>query len=271
MNNTINVGRMTGYYNSFIQSLKTKYTSEKKSTVYNQNSTVTDKRDFKSTIDNKSITSSTEKIQEVDHTEVISTKDMTLDEYKQYIRDKISDIQMHPDRLGDCISINISDKGFKAMQDDPEYEKWVLQDIKNGFSTPLPGWVRAIGGTDYVVAHYGATREECNCTSWSMGYQGGRGDKIWESQSKGSFWVKRGEEERIQTEIEKKAIKKKEIEKKWLNESAERRQVYREFLEGKSTPKTNSLLNANIFPDSKNQRVSEIISAYENGTIEVGE
>ena len=80
--------------------------------------------------------------------------------------------------MGDCISINISENGFKAMQSDPEYEKWVLQDIQNGFSTPLPGWVRAIGGTDFVVANYGATKEECSCTSWSMGYQNGTGDKV---------------------------------------------------------------------------------------------
>lgn len=91
---------------------------------------------------------------------VTNVKDMTLEEYKNYIHDKISEFSLHLDLMGDSISIHISDDGFKAMQNDPEYEKWVLQDIKTGVATPLPSWCRAMSGNQYIVANYGETREE---------------------------------------------------------------------------------------------------------------
>ena len=173
--------------------------------------------------------------------------------------------------MGDCISINISENGFKAMQSDPEYEKWVLQDIQNGFSTPLPGWVRAIGGTDFVVANYGATKEECSCTSWSMGYQNGTGDKVWEAQSKDNFWTKRAEQKKIQDRIDKKAAEKKELEEKWLQEAAEKRQAYTDFLNGDKVFKTNNISEINdFFQMPSNPKVAGILSAYEAGTFAGG-
>jgi hypothetical protein len=198
----------------------------------------------------------------------VSTKDMTLEEYKNYIHETISSFPLCSDRMGDCISINISENGFKAMQSDPEYEKWVLQDIQNGFSTPLPGWVRAIGGTDFVVANYGATKEECSCTSWSMGYQNGTGDKVWGAQSKGSFWTKRGEQKKIQDRVDKKAAEKKELEEKWLQEAAEKRQAYTDFLNGKAMLKTSGGSElSDIFSKPTDTKMEGIISAYEAGTI----
>ena len=202
---------------------------------------------------------------------VTNVKDMTLEEYKNHIHETISSFSLCSDRMGDCISINISENGFKAMQSDPEYEKWVLQDIQNGFSTPLPGWVRAIGGTDFVVANYGATKEECSCTSWSMGYQNGIGDKVWEAQSKGSFWTKRGEQKKIQDRIDKRVAEKKELEEKWLQEAFEKRQAYTDFLNGKTSLKTNSISEFNdFFQMPSNPKVAGILSAYEAGTFADG-
>ena len=265
MSNTINVNGMTSYYSSFIKSVMSQTSVDKGSKIIS--GTVTGEKDsFISTLSSKVETAST-----IEGTTTVSTKDMTLEEYKNYIHEKISDIKMHPDRLGDFISINISDEGFKAMQNDPEYEKWVLQDIKNGFSTPLPGWVRSIGGTDYVVANYGATKEQCSCSSWSIGYQGGMGDKIWEAQSKGSFWTKRGEQKKVQEKIDKKVAEKKELEEKWLQEAAEKRRAYTDFLNGKISLKTNSVSEFNdLFSMPTDPKVAGILSAYEAGTFAGG-
>ena len=98
------------------------------------------------------------------------------------------------------------------MQNDSEYEKWVLDELKTTFSTPYPAWARAIRGNRYIVVNFGATREECNCISWSMAYQGGTGDKVWGARSKGSFWTKRGEQKKIQDRIDKKVAEKKELQ-----------------------------------------------------------
>lgn len=266
MSNTISVNGMTSYYNSFISSV-TKQKAGISGTKGEQNNVSGSKDSFVSTLSSKVETAAINESEAVEESKAVSTKDMTLEEYKNYIHEKISDIQMHPDRLGDCISINISDEGFKAMQNDPEYEKWVLQDIKNGFSTPLPGWVRSIGGTDYVVANYGATREECSCTSWSMGYQGGTGDKIWEAQSKGSFWTKRGDQKRIQAQTDKKIAEKRALEKKWMQEAADKRRAYTDFLNGNNTVKANSLSEiSDMFSMPVNAKVSELMASYEAGT-----
>lgn len=56
-------------------------------------------------------------------TGAISTKDMTMEEYKAYISEKISQIPMHPTRIGESISITISEAGFEAMKNDPELAK----------------------------------------------------------------------------------------------------------------------------------------------------
>lgn len=265
MSNTINVNGMTSYYSSFIKSVTSQTLVDKGSTI--SNGAVTGEKDsFISTLSSKVETAGA-----VEGVTTVSTKDMTLEEYKNYIHETISSFPLCSDRMGDCISINISENGFKAMQSDPEYEKWVLQDIQNGFSTPLPGWVRAIGGTDFVVANYGATKEECSCTSWSMGYQNGTGDKVWGAQSKGSFWTKRGEQKRIQERIDKKAAEKKELEEKWLQEAVEKRQAYTDFLNGKTSLKTNSISEFNdFFQMPTDPKVAGILSAYEAGTFAGG-
>ncbi len=50
--------------------------------------------------------------------------------------DKISQIPMHPSRMQESISINISEAGFEAMKNDPEYEAWVLNDLRTGWAQP---------------------------------------------------------------------------------------------------------------------------------------
>lgn len=261
MNNTIDVNGMTSYYSSFIKSVTSQTTVDKGSKI-NSRTVNGEKDSFISTLSSKVETTGT-----LEETAAVSTKDMTLEEYKNYIHDKISEFSLHPDLMGDSISIHISDDGFKAMKNDPEYEKWVLQDIKKGFATPLPGWCRAMSGNQYIVANYGATREECNCTSWSMEYQRGTGDKVWEAQSKGSFWTKRAEQKKIQDKIDKKVAEKKELEEKWLQEAAEKRQAYIDFLNGDKVFKTNSISELNdFFQIPSDTKVAGILSAYEAGT-----
>ena len=261
MNNTINVNGMTSYYSSFIKSVTAKTSVDEGSKV-NSGTVIGEKDSFISTLSSKVETANT-----IEGATAVSTKDMTLEEYKKYIHDKISEFPMHSDLMGDYFSIHISDEGFKAMKDDPEYEKWVLQDIKTGFSTPLPGWARSIRGTEYIVANYGATKEQCSCSSWSIGYQGGIGDKIWEQRSEGSFWTKRGEQKKIQDRIDKRVAEKKELEEKWMQKVAEKRKAYTDFLNGKTSLKTNSVSEFNdLFSMPTDPKVAGILSAYEAGT-----
>ena len=237
MNNMINVGGMMGYYNNYIQAVN-RGSDIKKTDSSVQDSNVSSKTGFVSVIDSKVEANYTEGLQKVNHTEVISKKDMTLDEYKKYISEKISSFQFCSDALNDSYSVDISDDGFKAMQNDPEYEKWVLNELKTTFATPYPSWARAIRKNRYCVMHFGATKEECYGMSWGNSFQNGSGSRIWENSSSKSFWVRRSNRDNKSKEIideKRRAEKLKEkesIERRlWNNQIKKRNAMVSEMLQ----------------------------------------
>lgn len=104
---------------------------------------------------------------------------MTMDEYKEYIRERILSIPMHASHRQDTISITISDEGLAAMKRDADYEEWVLNDLRCGWAWENP-WARYLGGA-YSVIHYGATKEECHAEMWNAGFRHGDGKGLFES------------------------------------------------------------------------------------------
>ena len=155
----INVNYMTRTYNAFLKNQTVKISSEKSmADVIADKCTESEKAAEKA---------------EITKTEAGSTKDMTREEYKQYIHDRISEIPMHPSRMQESISITISEAGFEAMKNDPEYEAWVLNDLQTGWAQP-DRW-SGICGAAYSTIYYGATKEECHAEMWSAGYQNGSG------------------------------------------------------------------------------------------------
>lgn len=256
MSNTINVNGMTSYYSSFIKSVTSQTLVDKGSKV--NSGTVTGEKDsFISTLSSKVETAGT-----LEETAAVSTKDMTIEEYKNYISDQISSFPIHPSQANESYSINISDAGFEAMKNDPEYEAWVLNDLKTCFATPVPSWYRAMGGPPtYNICNYGATKEEYNGRTFAVGNT--RSESIFNAHSKDSFWTKRSKQKTIQNQIDDKAAEKKKLEKKWLKESAEKRQAYTDFLNGKAF----SISEFNdMFSISADSKVAGILSAYEAGT-----
>ena len=101
MSNTINVNYMTRAYNQYQQKIVTK-DQEKEDTRFADS--VKEKREGSGSIVGNLKTGS------------VSAKDMTMEEYKQYIYNKISQIPMHPTRAGESISVTISEAGFEAMK-----------------------------------------------------------------------------------------------------------------------------------------------------------
>ena len=265
MSNTINVNGMTSYYSSFIKSVTAK-TSVNNGSKINSGTVNGEKDSFISTLSSKVETTGT-----LEETAAVSTKDMTLEEYKQFINDTISKYNIHSSHSCDSYAISISDEGFKAMQADPEYEKWVMDSINGMLGNEYSSGNRALTGPLCCVCSFGASKAECRCLSWSTGYQNGSGGKVWEAQSKGSFWTKRGEKKKIQDRIDKKAAEKKELEEKWLQEAAEKRRAYTDFLNGDKVFKTNNISEINdFFQMPSNPKVAGILSAYEAGTFAGG-
>lgn len=117
-----------------------------------------------------------------------SPKQMSLDQYKQYIKDKISQIPLNLSQDPHSISVTISDAGLEAMKNDPEYEKWVMDGLKADFSSYDP-W-SAICGKSYSTHYFGATKEEYHGEGWYPAYAGGVGTQLYLEKSAGQLWEK---------------------------------------------------------------------------------
>ncbi len=115
--------------------------------------------------------------------------EMTMEEYKSYIREKLSQIPCHPSRNGDYAVVNISEKGFEAMKNDPEYEQWVLDKMKQEFAVNNI-FLNTAGNIDGVYS-FGASKEEYHGFSWLRGKDNGADKKTHNEKSKDSFWEKR--------------------------------------------------------------------------------
>lgn len=159
MSNTINVNYMTWAYNQYQQKNAAK-DQEKEDTRFADS--VREKSEASGSIVGNSKIGS------------VSAKDMTMVEYKQYIYNKISQIPMHPTRAGESISVTISEAGFEAMKNDPEYEAWVLNDLQVGWSQP-DKWSGICGGA-FSTIYYGASKEDvmlrCGVLVITMGMVG---------------------------------------------------------------------------------------------------
>lgn len=184
---------------------------------------------------------------------------MTMGEYKQYIHDKISQIPMHPTRMNESISITISEAGFEAMKNDPEYEAWVLNDLRTGWAQP-DKWAGICGGA-YSTIYYGATKEECHAEMWSAGYQNGSGKSLFNSKAKDNFeeckieQKKRIEEQRRRQFAAEQAAKKKRRKHYLL--LSEKAALKRKFMEQEA--------NERYY---KTSTTKKLVSAYEKNLME---
>ena len=141
--------------------------------------------------------------------------DMSLEDYKQYIWKKISDLPMSASSQMQSISIQITDDGFEAMKNDPEYEAWVMDTLAQNFRFQNP-WTAMCGG-GYAVHHFGATKEQYHGEGWYPGYMGGQGAATFDKKSEGSFWEQRMERHKEFMELQQKAAAKRRMMMKLRN------------------------------------------------------
>ena len=179
--------------------------------------------------------------------DALSTEDMTLEEYKQYIHQKISQIPMHPSQAMSCVAIHITDKGFEAMKKDPDYEKWVLDTLKANFSFNDP-WAGICGGS-FSVHHFGETKEEYHGEGWNMGFRGGKGSSIFEEESEDSFWEKRAKRHKKYIEQQNEAAMEEKIMGQVLKEAAVRRGDYEGMFAAQSMAQSISFARLLLTPD----------------------
>lgn len=128
-----------------------------------------------------------------------SKSDMTMGEYKQYFMNEMSKIPVSSYYKASFTgSLVIKDNAFEKMKADPEYEKTVLNMLREMYS------VKGLPQRSYCMQVIGASPEECH--GYSVPIDSGNSFLEFSSNKK-SWWQKRHKkmEELIQ-----------EQDKKWL-------------------------------------------------------
>lgn len=157
-----------------------------------------------------------------------SSQDMALEEYAHYIYGQISELERRNYSRGNSVFIYISEEGFRAMQNDPEYEAWVMQNIREAYY-----YAGHRGGHDgYHSAHFfGATKEEYRGQSWSFGCSKCDQERRQE--------LKRRRKKQLQALLKKrqeqKLLEKQRREQMYLEKRRLEKSVYKKLLEKKET------------------------------------
>ena len=131
-----------------------------------------------------------------------SKDEMSLDEYKQWVMNQISQFPVSGwvRSTFSSGSIVIKEEAFERMKNDPEYENYVLNRVRSAYSVQgLP-----VGSNNVSFDVIGASPEEC------YGYAGPVGKSGSETANDGeSWWEKRHERmEELMKEQEKEAVKR---------------------------------------------------------------
>lgn len=129
----------------------------------------------------------------------------TMTEYKAVIFGKISQLPVHPSRMMDSVSVRISEAGFEAMKNDPEYEEWVLNQLRESFMSS--GSQSVLCGGDRRVYYIGAAKEEYRSESWDSSQQDS--DELFEEKAAGDFWEQRMESHKKFQELQREAAIKR--------------------------------------------------------------
>ena len=137
-----------------------------------------------------------------------SKDEMSLDEYKQWVMNQISQFPVSGwvRSTFSSGSIVIKEEAFERMKNDPEYENYVLNRVRSAYSVQgLP-----VGSNNVSFDVIGASPEEC------YGYAGPVGKSGSETTNDGeSWWEKRHERmEELMKEQEEEAVKRAQARRK---------------------------------------------------------
>ncbi len=161
--------------------------------------------------------------------EAKSPCDMSLEEYMHYIYGIISELSRKNYSRGNSVFIYISEEGFRAMQESPEYEAWVMENIRQAYH-----YCGSRGGHDgYHSAHFfGATKEEYQGQSWHSGCskceQERRRERKLRQKKKLEALLKKRRERKL---LEQQRLAKLRLEKAFYKKLLAKRRLDHERLE----------------------------------------
>lgn len=151
----------------------------------------------------------------------VSPSEMTMEEYKQYISQQIKRMPVHPGRREENISVVISEEGYAAMKNDPEYEAWVLNNLRSFYAQSGV----CFGSRDkiYTSVYIGATKEESHSETWSAPAQNYR-DRAEEQRREARIRLeKRLKKKRLQKQLRELFYQRQERQRKLVKKLIEHR------------------------------------------------
>lgn len=152
---------------------------------------------------------------------MVSSSEMTMEEYKQYISQQIRRMPVHPGRREENISVVISEEGYAAMKNDPEYEAWVLNNLRSFYAQPGI----CFGSRDkiYTSVYIGATKEESHSETWSVPTRNYR-DRAEERRREARIRLeKRLKKKRLQKQLRELYYQRQERQRKLVKKLIEHR------------------------------------------------
>ena len=153
-------------------------------------------------------------------TETKSTAGMTMEEYQEYIWEKIDTFPFHPTRPFDEQAIKISEKCWERMKNDSEYEDKMMNIIKDGRQCPDPFFGMGSVGAYEVLDFDGG--EGCCSHTWSKNFGGSKtgARKLFETESKDDYAAIRAKKKKLQAEAEEKYYAEKRMLEKMSEQLA---------------------------------------------------
>lgn len=143
----------------------------------------------------------------------VSTKDMSMQDYKDYIHNKITNLYLNPAQGNSVYSIQISDECFERMKNEPEFEQHVIGSIQQNMQYAPP----MIGGnpSSYIYLYFDKDENNDRGYGYTMGSEN---NNIWGvNDSKKSFWQKTAKEKEkekklLQLQHDKKCLEQAQLD-----------------------------------------------------------
>ena len=183
-------------------------------------------------------------------------EEMSMDEYKEYIYGILDKLPYHPSQMRDIQFIDITEKGWEQMKNDPDYEAWVLGYTAEDRSVNIPFASMPGYSPSYHTEKFGASIEEHLGQGIPMNSSGKR--SLFASNEE-SWWEKRHERlEKLQKEqeqrAEKRAVLRRKEQQEMLNEKiAKQEQERSRFLQSwnneRKMSQVSAVYEANVMTD----------------------
>ena len=202
------------------------------------------------------------KTQKTSANEIASTEKTTemseAEEMALFKKEFYADLdKLRVDKSLSNVAINISEAGFKAMKDDPEYREKILLLLKRDLGSSVPRQCSAV----FTV---GATLSEYRGDSWGVGY-----DSEFYARSQNSFYKKTNGQKDRQKElleeyqekrVQAKKLQERNAEQRAIEERRQRERLEEEYLENLNFNR--SLLNKTRISNETMEEMSSVINYY---------